>query len=259
MKEMDIYIISLINLHFWEKNVNFNMIADGNNNRLHLGLEWQPMKGLYGYYNNARFRDALLAGTFFQQDPLAEKYYPYSPYHYGINNPLKYVDVDGQKVISSEGNSVSFNMKMGDVRNYLGTHWQTLYNVMDKSPYLFKFVESQRYMTSVKYDTNNNMEITLEVNLNAGNVLSNGEKISPALSVLHEMGHGTQIANDIETYTKDVLTADDTYDNAEESRNIQQVENVVAKELGEPVRKTHVTTGYFYTNDVTEHKTITKP
>lgn len=31
------------------------------NNHLHLGLEWQSMKGLYGYYNNARFRDALLA------------------------------------------------------------------------------------------------------------------------------------------------------------------------------------------------------
>ena len=28
------------------------------NNHLHLGLEWQSMKGLYGYYNNARFRDS---------------------------------------------------------------------------------------------------------------------------------------------------------------------------------------------------------
>ena len=66
------------------------------NNHLHLGLEWQSMKGLYGYYNNARFRDALLAGTFFQQDPLAEKYYPYTPYHYGANNPNKYTDKTGE-------------------------------------------------------------------------------------------------------------------------------------------------------------------
>ena len=71
----------------------YQMNAD---NRFHLGLEWQPMKGLYGYYNNARFRDALLGGTFLQQDPLAEKYYPFSPYHYGMNNPLKFTDKTGK-------------------------------------------------------------------------------------------------------------------------------------------------------------------
>ena len=73
----------------------YKMTAD---NRLHLGLEWQPMKGLYGYYNNARFRDALLAGTFFQIDPLAEKYYSYSPYHYAAANPLRFVDWNGMDV-----------------------------------------------------------------------------------------------------------------------------------------------------------------
>ena len=71
----------------------YQMNAD---NRFHLGLEWQPMKGLYGYYNNARFRDALLAGTFLQQDPLAEKYYPFSPYHYGAGNPLRFTDRTGE-------------------------------------------------------------------------------------------------------------------------------------------------------------------
>ena len=72
------------------------------NNHLHLGLEWQSMKGLYGYYNNARFRDAILAGTFFQQDPLSEKYYPYTPYHYGAGNPLRYVDVSGGEPTPAE-------------------------------------------------------------------------------------------------------------------------------------------------------------
>jgi len=66
-----------------------------NNNHLHLGLEWQSMKGLSGYYNNARFRDVLLAGMFYQQDPLAEKYYPLSPYHYGACNPLLNLDFNG--------------------------------------------------------------------------------------------------------------------------------------------------------------------
>ena len=81
-----------------------------NNNHLHLGLEWQSMKGLYGYYNNARFRDALLAGTFFQQDPLAEKYYPFSPYHYGAGNPLKFTDGTGKWVTGSDGKAISFTI-----------------------------------------------------------------------------------------------------------------------------------------------------
>lgn len=65
---------------------------------LHLGLEWQAMKGLSGYYNNARFRDALLAGMFYQQDRLSEKYYSFSNYHYGNNNPNKYTDISGDSV-----------------------------------------------------------------------------------------------------------------------------------------------------------------
>ena len=56
------------------------------NNHLHLGLEWQSMKGMSGYYNNARFRDALLAGMFYQLDPLAEKIYPFIPYDYGAES-----------------------------------------------------------------------------------------------------------------------------------------------------------------------------
>jgi len=77
---------------------------------LHLGLEWQSMKGVSGYYNNSRFRDALLAGTFFQQDPLSEKYYPYTPYHYGAGNPLKFTDGTGKWVTGSDGKAISFTI-----------------------------------------------------------------------------------------------------------------------------------------------------
>ena len=88
-----------------------------NNNHLHLGLEWQAMKGVSGYYNNARFRDALLAGMFYQQDPLAEKYYPFSPYHYGANNPLKHKDPTGlawKPIVSQNDNQE---------QKYIGFEW----------------------------------------------------------------------------------------------------------------------------------------
>ena len=67
-------------------------------NRLHLGLEWQPMKGIYGYYNNARFRDAILAGSFYQCDPLAEKYYSLSPCSWCSGNPMKFIDPSGNTI-----------------------------------------------------------------------------------------------------------------------------------------------------------------
>ena len=80
---------------------------------LHLGLEWQSMKGLSGYYNNARFRDALLAGMFYQQDPLAEKYYPYTPYHYGAGNPLKFTDETGMEIVVN-GSTYNIGMSYDD-------------------------------------------------------------------------------------------------------------------------------------------------
>ena len=53
------------------------------------------------YYNNARFRDAILAGSFYQQDPLAEKYYPFTPYHYSACNPLKFADQNGMDWVTA--------------------------------------------------------------------------------------------------------------------------------------------------------------
>ena len=45
-------------------------------------------------------------GRWFTQDPLAEKYYPWAPYCYCINNPVKYVDPNGLDIweISLTGN-----------------------------------------------------------------------------------------------------------------------------------------------------------
>lgn len=59
----------------------------------------KSMQGISYYYNNARFRDAILAGSFYQQDPLAEKYYPFNPYNYSACNPLKFADQNGMEPV----------------------------------------------------------------------------------------------------------------------------------------------------------------
>jgi len=53
------------------------------------GLEW------YDY--GARAYDAQI-GRFFTQDRYSEKYFTYSPYQYGVNNPIRYIDVNGDSV-----------------------------------------------------------------------------------------------------------------------------------------------------------------
>ena len=49
------------------------------------------------YLQAGRYYDARI-GRFLQIDPMAQKYAAWSPYSYGLDNPLKNIDVDGRVV-----------------------------------------------------------------------------------------------------------------------------------------------------------------
>ena len=59
------------------------------------GKELDTKKGLNWYDYGARHYDATL-GRWFVEDPLAEKYYAWSPYNYCINDPVKLIDPNGK-------------------------------------------------------------------------------------------------------------------------------------------------------------------
>ena len=59
------------------------------------GKELDTKKGLNWYDYGARHYDAAI-GRFATVDPMAEKYYSWSPYTYCLDNPIKYVDNNGE-------------------------------------------------------------------------------------------------------------------------------------------------------------------
>ena len=61
------------------------------------GKELDKMHGLNTYDYGARQYNPILA-RWDRVDPLAEKYYPYSPYNYCLDNPVKNIDPDGRAV-----------------------------------------------------------------------------------------------------------------------------------------------------------------
>jgi RHS repeat-associated protein len=61
------------------------------------GKEKQEGFGLNWADYGARFYDNAL-GRFFTKDRFAEKYYNFTPYQYGANNPIKYIDVNGDSI-----------------------------------------------------------------------------------------------------------------------------------------------------------------
>jgi len=67
------------------------------NNYKYNGKELQNELGLNMYDYGARNYDPAL-GRWMNIDPLASKYFSYSPFTYALNNPVYFVDIDGMQV-----------------------------------------------------------------------------------------------------------------------------------------------------------------
>ena len=70
-------------------------VVDTINRYLYNGKEMQDSSGFYDY--GARYYNPNI-GRFLTIDRYAEKYYMLTPYQYAANNPIKYIDVNGDSI-----------------------------------------------------------------------------------------------------------------------------------------------------------------
>jgi RHS repeat-associated protein len=90
--------------------------------------EFSDGTGLEMYDYGARMYDPQI-GRWHRIDPLSEKYYPLSPYNYTANNPIKYIDIDGEEIGNPNDPRVK-KLQNALLQSETGTR---VWNAMEKS------------------------------------------------------------------------------------------------------------------------------
>ena len=97
------------------------------------GKELDTMYGLNLYDYSARAHDPLL-GRFTTQDPLQEKCYGMNPYGYCVNNPVRYIDPDGERPKAYEPALMAAYVYGKDAEQYKERLLQTGWTISDFKP-----------------------------------------------------------------------------------------------------------------------------
>ena len=127
---------------------------------------------IYDY--GARNYDPQL-GRFFNIDRFSEKYMSSTPYHYTLNNPIKYVDINGDSVNVSE--SYNEETKTRNVNIYFEYAVKNSSKDKINMNVLLTAINSQLLNTYLKNEKDGESGVTTVVNLELkGRVLGKGDK-----------------------------------------------------------------------------------
>lgn len=100
--------------HYYSFGMEMSQLNNGTtiNKYQYNGKEIQDDFGLYWYDYGARFYDPMV-GRWHTQDPHAEKYFDNSPYSYALNNPIRFIDPDGNVVVDANGKPINYSAEKG--------------------------------------------------------------------------------------------------------------------------------------------------
>lgn len=242
----------LQSLEYFPSAAIFRRSGYGFQNRRFCGKEELAMHGFDMYDSQARLQYTRIP-RFSTMDPLMERYYHLSPYTYCANNPIKYVDPDGRKIVIGNimGRIAAFfgvdNFE-SQVQNQLEQLKETdkdikdMIDKMENSELTVKIVptnnrkETYRNATEKNYP---NAEVkqgsTIYYNMNSK---SNHLGSRPAIiGLAHELGHADDFINGrgVNWNNKAKDTERKAARQQAESHAIN-IENKVRKALNEPLR-----------------------
>jgi RHS repeat-associated protein len=188
------------------------------------GKELDRMHGLDWYDYGARHMDGMRFTTI---DPLAEKYYNISPYAYCANNPLIYLDKDGKKIVMSQNNSQDFNNQYIKAINYLKEHGcSNTIDYLEKSEATIYVIENGPKSQNYTHRLPDKNEIGW--NAKEGLLTDNGNKLSPAIRLLHELAHQEHKLRNPEKFLEDTKPNNSEYQSADEESIIKNEETQAA-------------------------------
>jgi RHS repeat-associated protein len=181
----------------------------------------------------ARFYDAAI-GRFSSRDRFTEKYLALTPYQYGANNPIRFIDINGDSIKPGEGQRAEFVAEFNQVIDKLKKIGEDgPYQQMEGSLTIYKLQEETGTTGEAgsRFDPTTN---TLYWNPRVALFFDETFVIiSPATILSHEIDHGGRYDKEKEDMKIDQRTPDAKYSNKEEKRVITGSEQRVAKGFGE--------------------------
>ena len=180
------------------------------------------------YYYGARYYEPRLS-LWMSVDPLQEKYPNISTYCYAANNPIKFIDSDGRKLLFASGTTKAFKQKFRAAIMYLYEHnADGIIAQIDKSSTIIYITERVGEASAFS-----KTKKTIYWDPNMGVLTSSDKKMSPAAVLNHEADYTLQYLKNPDKFAQDSKTLDPDYNDKEEMRVITGSEQKTALALGE--------------------------